>query len=287
MLMPESGAIGRNEGPRKGCPSFSVITVVLNDFAGLRRTWESIQSQTLRDYEWIVVDGGSRDGIVEFLAQLPQGSARWLSEKDRGMYDAMNKGVRLACGEWVVFMNAGDLLSAPQVLQQVQQSIVTSGKPIDVLFGGATLVTAAGARRYRRPYPIEDYVWHGLPAIHQATFYRRQRILATPYDLQYRLCGDYYIIAMLYRQGLQAQYLDSSLAEFRVGGSSYQRRRELCEEPYRIQRDVLGLSCPSRCRSLAKRLISTLGLIAFNQPWWQRWSRHKSQASASGQWNAV
>ncbi len=84
---------------------FSVITVTRNNLVGLRRTHESLRIQSCGDYEWIVVDGASDDGTADYLKKT---GANWVSEPDRGIYDAMNKGIARAQGRWLIFMNAGD-----------------------------------------------------------------------------------------------------------------------------------------------------------------------------------
>lgn len=87
-----------------------------------------------------------------------------------------------------------------------------------------------------------------------------------PYDLQYSICGDYYLAAKFFREGARAVYLDAALAKFEVGGLSYKTKRQLFAEPYRIQRDVLGLPLYSRLASVGKRLISVAGVVVLSQP---------------------
>ncbi|HNG90960.1 MAG TPA: glycosyltransferase, partial [Saprospiraceae bacterium] len=102
-------------------PTFSIITVVYNGAALLPGTVESVRRQTFDDYEYIVVDGASKDQslqiIQDYAAQMPQ--MRYLSEPDRGLYDAMNKGLRMATGDFVQFLNCGDHLHAPDTLARM------------------------------------------------------------------------------------------------------------------------------------------------------------------------
>ena len=88
----------------------SIITINLNNREGLQKTIESVISQTFRDFEWIVIDGGSTDGSAELIKQYAAHFAYWVSESDKGIYNAMNKGIRQAKGEWLQFLNSGDQL---------------------------------------------------------------------------------------------------------------------------------------------------------------------------------
>ncbi len=247
-------------------PALSVVTVVLNDLEGLKRTYESLLSQSHRGWEWIVCDGGSGDQTRAFLGSLRSG-VRWVSKRDNGVYDGMNHGVSMCSGVYVVFMNAGDTFFDDATLAKVFAGIAAAAdQPPDILFGGVLLHFQNGREVYRSPRRVEDYLWHGLPANHQATFYRRTMLGAQPYDLQYGICGDYYLAARFSREGARAVYLDVPLAKFEVGGLSYKNRRQLFAEPYRIQRDVLGLPLSSRLASVAKRLISVAGVVVLSQP---------------------
>jgi putative colanic acid biosynthesis glycosyltransferase len=258
----------------RGKPFLSIITVVLNDVDGLKRTMESIVSQQFQDLEWVAVDGGSIDGTIEFLSQYKEDTIKFISARDRGIYDAMNKGVELCKAEYVLFLNAGDFFSHTSVLRDVKTCIQACLCPPDILFGGATLVFSSGIRWYRACRRIETYIWHGLPAMHQATFFKHNRLQNTKYDISYRICGDYYIAAKLYKKGITVSYLDESLVDFVVGGTSYKNKRKMLIEPFFIQRDVLELDLLRRVISLTKRIISITGVMVFSQPILSLFFRH-------------
>lgn len=246
--------------------AITIVTVVYNDLAGLRKTYESICSQSNRDFHWVVVDGGSTDGAADYLQSLNCSFLTWSSEKDNGIYDAMNRGVSRSAGEYVVFMNAGDVFFDSDVLAKVCVSLSGCQPAADILYGGAMLsFPGSGRKAYRAPRRAEKSLWHGLPANHQATFYRRVLLGVEPYDLKYQLCGDYYLSASLIQGGARAAYLDEPLAIFEVGGLSYTRRTKLFAEPYCIQRDVLGLPWYYRLASICKRFISMAGFVLLSQ----------------------
>ena len=248
-------------------PFFSIITITYNDLNGLCGTYESIRIQRFCNFEWVVVDGGSRDGTVNFLSVLEAPFLIWASGKDNGIYDAMNYGVSMCSGRYVVFMNAGDMFYDSETLSKVADALSAGGPVADILFSGAMLSFSGSTQMaYRPPRRVEKSLWHGLPANHQATVYRAVLLNQTPYDLQYSLCGDYYIVAKLMSKGARVLYLDEPLTIFGVGGLSYHSWKQLFLEPYYIQRDVLGLHLRRRLVSMVKRFISTVGIILLNQP---------------------
>jgi putative colanic acid biosynthesis glycosyltransferase len=246
--------------------SMSIITVVLNDLDGLKRTHKSIIEQSHKNLEWIVCDGGSDARTTNFLKSVGD-IVNWISKPDRGIYDAMNYGFSMSEGaEYIVFMNAGDTFFDSESLAKVSRYLMLESRVVDVLFGGAILsFSKSGRGIYRAPRLVENSLWHGLPANHQATYYRRSLLKKTPYNLQYSLCGDYYLAAILIRNGAYAAYLDEPLAIFEVGGQSYKNLGQLFAEPYRIQRDVLGSPWHYRLVSVLKRFLSTLGFVLLSQ----------------------
>ncbi len=240
---------------------FSIITVVKNDRTGFRETMESVERQSFTEFEWIVVDGASTDGTVD-LIRSAECVSHWSSEVDRGIYHAMNKGIAEANGDYLVFLNAGDAFTNDDVLQLTSNLIRSTNEP-DIVFGGAYLMFPQGKHKYRGPRDVKRYIWHGLPAVHQATYYRREIIELNSYDLRYRICGDYYLVAMLSRKGVNTQYMDSPLVNFQIGGMSFRSPVRLLWECYVIQRDVLGLPIALRMFSFTRRLINMLAVIVL------------------------
>ena len=246
-------------------PKFSVVTVVLNDQAGLLRTGLSILSQTC-DLEWIVVDGGSSDAALAVLRNFGD-EVRWISEKDNGIFDAMNKGCRMCNGDYVVFLNAGDCFSDSETLSDVGAFLsVDQNSAIDVLCCGANLVLANGGQAYRPPRRADEYIWHGLPANHQATYYRKEILGAEPYDISYRYCGDYFLAAKLHTEKAVFGHLNRPVVEFQLNGVSFRWRSALFMEPYVIQKNVLTIGFGLRVLSLMKRFMASAALHLFNLP---------------------
>ena len=109
----------------------SIITINYNNLEGLKKTYESVVCQTWTDYEWIIIDGGSTDGSREFIEEHQDKFAYWCSEPDKGVYNAMNKGIAKAQGEYLNFMNSGDRFYDHQTLNEV----FSSGFQEDILYG--------------------------------------------------------------------------------------------------------------------------------------------------------
>lgn len=244
-------------------PLFSIISITLNDLPGLKRTELSVLEQTEQDFEWVVVDGASTDGTVEFLRGNSLPYLRWTSERDRGIYDAMNRGTALAKGRYVVYLNGGDAFADANCLAAVRQALTDADWP-ELCYGGVNWRFADGALRYRAPRPLERAIWHGLPGMHQATFYRLNFIEQPPYDLSYMVSSDYYISARCFQRGGRACYVDRALANFGVGGSSMKKCDVSLRECWRLQRDVLGVGWCGRIRSAARRWFTMRVLMVLH-----------------------
>lgn len=244
-------------------PFFSIVTVTFNDLLGLKRTANSVSKQVETDFEWIIVDGGSSDGTVEFLKSLRLNCLKWCSEKDRGIYDAMNKGTAIANGKYVVYLNGGDAFTNPKCLSSVRQVLSGSRMP-ELCYGGANWLFMDGSVRYRGPRPLESAISHGLPGMHQSTYYLREFLEAPPYDLDYKVSADYYISAICFLRGAKACYINEALADFTVGGNSMVKRNASLRECWRVQRDILGIGFLGRMFSAIRRWVSFRILMALH-----------------------
>ena len=188
----------------------SVITVNLDDAPGLRATAHSVAAQQRPPDEWLVIDGGSRDDSLAVIREFEPLIDSWTSAPDRGVYDAMNRGLRRARGRYVIFMNAGDRFSAPDCLTRIAE-VLRASPGVDLVFGGTILALPSGQRLYRSPRP-PSRLRHGLPAYHQATVIRRAAHLMAPYDLDLRISGDYGAIATLITRGASSIRTDRPIA---------------------------------------------------------------------------
>ena len=248
---------------------FSVITVCWNDHPGLRKTHGSLVSQTLRDYEWLVIDGASTDGTVEWLKGHDCPKCTWISEPDSGLYDAMNKGLQRASGEYLIFMNSGDSFVDGRVLERVADATDRVEPRPDFVFGDSIDSTETTDLWYRKA-KTHTSLWRGMFTQHQAMFFSRARVGDLRYRLEYPLSADYAFIGEFLREDDRGPAttlkVDFPICCFALGGQSWSRRIDALYDDYRIRRDILrltlwvsgGLFLAHLCHTYLKRLVPSL-----------------------------
>lgn len=203
-----------NNSP-SAAPLFSIVTVTWNAAATLPATIAGIVSQTMTDYEWLVIDGASTDGTLALVEASGITARRVVSERDRGLYDAMNKGIDLATGRYLIFLNAGDAFAAPDVLARL--AAPASAAP-GVIYGQTRLVDSerrvTGMRHLTAPPVLDAHSFaNGMVVCHQAFVARRD--LVTHYDLTYRYSADYdWCVKVLRRSPGNAYAGDEPLIDY-------------------------------------------------------------------------
>ncbi|MBI5450836.1 MAG: glycosyltransferase [Gammaproteobacteria bacterium] len=223
---------------------FSIITVCLNDKQGVADTGRSIARQSCADYEWLVIDGGSSDGTAEYLSQLNDDRLRWLSQPDDGLYDAMNKGIELASGEYLLFLNAGDRLADNSTLQALSEMIVDAGRA-DFIYGDAQELTQGGQLLVKKARS-HKHIWYGMFTHHQAMLYKRSAIGEIRYRLEYPIGADYAFTAEVLKASRSIARIDRAVCIFQQGGLSSRTVAQGADDQWRIRRDVLGIPYPGR-----------------------------------------
>ena len=226
---------------------FTLITVTYNAAATIERTMQSVATQSYPHVEHLVIDGASKDETVEIARRYPH--ATIVSEPDNGLYDAMNKGLRLATGDFICFLNAGDTLHSSDTLAHIAS--VAGGLPagsIAVLYGDTHIVDNAGHFiRNRRLTPPEHLTWrsfrNGMLVCHQAFYVNRA--IALPYDLSYRFSADFdWCIRCLRegeRRGLNNIYVREPLADYLSEGLTTANHKASLKERFRIMAHHYGL----------------------------------------------
>ncbi len=234
-------------------PTLSVITVVYNNARDIERTIRSVVGQTYPHIEYLVVDGGSTDGTVAVIKQYSDRISQWVSEPDKGIYDAMNKGLAMATGDYVLFMNSGDEIYAPDTVAR----IFATEPGADIYYGETELFDdnweSLGLRRHHVP---ERFSWrsfrYGMNVSHQAIYIRRS--IVGRYDTQYQLSADIDWVIRAAKQAKRAVNTRMLVAKYLVGGLSKKRHRQSLVERFRIFTKHYGL-LPN---------IINHGVIAFN-----------------------
>lgn len=216
-------------------PLFSIITVTWNAAAVIAPTVESVKRQTSTDYEMLIIDGVSTDDTLSIVRQSSIASLRVFSEPDKGLYDAMNKGIARARGRYLIFLNAGDAFADDAVLARLAR---LAAKDPGVIYGQTQLVddsrTVVGMRHLTAPKQLTAASFlNGMVVCHQAFIARRD--LVPQYDLQYRLSGDYdWCIKVLRKSSLNAYAGEAPIISYLADGMTTRHHRASLMERYRI-----------------------------------------------------
>lgn len=209
-------------------PLFSVVTITRNNLAGLKKTAQSIESQTCADYEWIVIDGASTDETAKFLSAK---NILFYSEPDQGIYDAMNKGIERARGKYLIFMNAGDRFAEETILARVGRLLTE--KASDLLYGDAT--EGNQIHSFYKTAKPETSIDFGLFTHHQAIFYRKETLGNLRYNLNYSVAADYDFTRQFIKKAHTVQYMPFAICLFEPGGVSQRHARQGRQEQFIIR----------------------------------------------------
>jgi len=213
----------------------SIITINYNNKAGLQKTIDSVICQTWKDYEWIIIDGGSTDGSKELIEQYQQYFAYWCSEPDKGVYNAMNKGITKAKGEYLNFMNSGDCFVCDSTLMDVFFKEISA----DIVAGPVLLST--GRRLYQYQENIVEMLVHG-GLCHQSSFIKKILFDNYKYNEDYHLVSDWIaFVEWLIFERKSFQYIDVNIAIYNTNGMSSDRE-VVKKEKERYLREHLGLA---------------------------------------------
>lgn len=184
-----------------GLPIVTVITVVYNGEASIGDTIRSVIDQDYQNLEYLIVDGGSTDKTVEIIKSFGDKIDVWISERDRGIYDAMNKGIALANGNWINFMNSGDRLAKSDTLSQ----IFLQKPEADLLYGDALIEHTD----FSVSFPVHpiNTIWRNSPFCHQACFVKAEVMKSYKFDLQYKIGADHDLFYRAYKGNLIFKYI--------------------------------------------------------------------------------
>lgn len=196
----------------------SVITVTYNCEKEVEKTIQSVLSQTYPDIEYIIVDGASKDGTLDVVNKYKDRITKIVSEPDKGVYDAMNKAVKLATGEWVNFMNAGDCFVDSDTVRRLFD---TDFQEASVLFGDTLSVIKDGIIEVR--YKPNWWKHKIMPSCHQSIFVRRDVLIATPFNLDFKICADGDSFVRIRKAGYKFKYNPVLVARYDATGDGISR----------------------------------------------------------------
>ena len=200
----------------------SVIMVTWNSGSTVRHTLDSFFSQTYGPKELVVIDGGSQDNTMEIIKSYPQASMTWISEPDKGMYDALNKGLKLASGDAIGVLNSDDTYHSPFSLELISQGLVKT----DTVHGHLNFVTDHGTKTVSRVWRGQARPPHGFKAgwmPGHPTFYAKRHVVETvgPFDLALQTSSDYdWMLRALEVHGFSIHLIDEVLIDMQQGGRS-------------------------------------------------------------------
>ncbi|UEG52876.1 glycosyltransferase [Mucilaginibacter daejeonensis] len=247
---------------RMADPKLSVITVVYNNLRDIERTLLSVIGQTYTNIEYIIIDGASTDGTLQVIERYRDRISQLVTEKDKGIYDAMNKGLAHATGDYVLFMNSGDELYDQDTVSRV----FASAPDADIYYGETEMIDNAGnslgQRRHKAP---KSFTWkdfkYGMSISHQAIYIKRS--LLTAYDPRYQLSADIDWILQAAKKAKKIVNVHAYVAKYLVGGMSKAKHRQSLVERFQIMKEHYGL-IPT---------VFNHVVIAFNLGWY--WLKHR------------
>lgn len=197
---------------------FSIVTVVYNGESLLEQTIRSVINQSYRDVEYIVVDGDSTDSTLQIAKKYEKHIAFIVSEKDKGIYDAMNKGARLASGDWVCFLNCGDKFVNEQTLATVANKIASFEHP-DIVYGNILIRSENGQFSERiAPLPLNK---HRMFFCHQSAFTRRDILEQYPFDINHKFSADFKLFKQCMVHGYKFEHMHFPVAIYDTTGVSH------------------------------------------------------------------
>ena len=225
-------------------PTFSIITVTYNAGKVLEDTIQSVISQTYRNVEYIIVDGNSKDNTQEIIGKYSKHISKMVSEPDKGLYDAMNKGIRMATGDYLCFLNAGDKFHAKETLQRIAETLKDKDLP-DVIYGETAIVDEEGnflhMRRLSTPKRLNGKSFkQGMLVCHQAFLAKRELALKHPYDMQYRFSADFDWCIRIMKEAKCLHNTRLTLIDYLNEGMTTRNHKASLKERFRIMAKHYG-----------------------------------------------
>ena len=237
--------------------TITYITITYNASAVLQRTLDSVLAQDYPDIVHLIIDGASTDDTLDLVNSYIERSnasdcghrVQVISEPDKGIYDAMNKGLRSVCGDYVCFLNAGDFLPTPETVSKIVEQVSEADCLPAVLYGDTDIVDGEGRfLHHRRLSPPEHLTWksfrQGMLVCHQAFYARTDFAIATPYDLNYRYSADVdwciRIMKAAEKENVPLQNLHMVVANYTEEGQTTLHHRESLWERYHVMESHYG-----------------------------------------------
>lgn len=246
--------------------TLTIVTVSFNAREIIAKTLQSVLEQDCPGLEYIVIDGGSTDGTQAVIEPFRERIAHYVSETDGGIYFGMNKGIAAATGDYLLFLNAGDVFADPHVLSDVA-GFLREHPEADVLYGDSEQVLEYGTYRIHPSVPFED---NRIRISHQASFVRTSLLRAHPFDTRYRYAADAEQLSWFYLEGYRFVFFDRVIARVDMqDGATYRHFVESANELYDIiEARGIDVSRERRSQIRRKKLIRAVRRLI---PGWLRY----------------
>ena len=224
-------------------PKISIITIVYNGVSTIEKTIKSIAAQSYPNVEYIVVDGGSNDGTIDIVKNYSNSVSKWVSEPDKGIYDAMNKGITLSSGDYLWFINSGDEVYAPDTLQRIFNP---NNSPFhDIYYGDTVMIDSEGKEiGNRRLTPPSSLSWrdfrNGMLVSHQSIIVSKK--VASTYNTRYKFSADFEWCLLAMKKADRVINTHQILSRFLDGGITKQNITAGLKERFRIMSHYFGLT---------------------------------------------
>ncbi len=189
----------------------TIITVTYNAEKILEETILSVLSQTYNNIEYIIIDGGSTDNTINIIKKYSDQLTYWISESDKGIYDAMNKGIRIATGEWTNFMNAGDSFYSRQTIEECVR-FISHNSDVDVFYGN-TIAIYKNGKHLLVPKEI-SLLKEQTVFCHQSSFVKTSLLSQYEFNIKYKILADYNLFRFLYFNKYQFKYIDLPISNY-------------------------------------------------------------------------
>lgn len=189
--------------------TISIITVVYNAVTTIEETILSVINQTYNNIEYIIIDGGSQDGTIDIIKKYANRITYWISEPDKGIYNAMNKGIEIANGEWIIFMNSGDTFYSSTVIADIIKSI---NNDVDVIYGNTNLIYKDEAIIDKPQAFVSENDY--MPFCHQSSIIKAELIKKYKFDEKYKICADRNLFYNVFKLGGKFQYVEVTIANY-------------------------------------------------------------------------
>ena len=192
----------------------SIITATYNSANTINDTIQSVLRQTNKDFEYLIIDGGSTDETIDIVKSYESefsGRLKWVSEKDKGIYDAMNKAIERCTGEWINFMNSGDSFYGNNIISSVAD-FIKGNNDADIIYGDVNIIYDWGEKVYK-PLPLYE-LKSRMVFSHQSCFVKTELIKTVKFSLKYKIAGDYNFFYHQYMNNRKFEYIPICIANF-------------------------------------------------------------------------